>query len=99
LRPRARELADKRATLQLRCAVQRRAIAGEVSALETRLQSIDRIVRLARGTLLHPAAVAAGVIALIVIGRARGAGAMRLVSRGLLLIAAARRVMRLVKKL
>jgi hypothetical protein len=52
-----------------------------------------------RGTVLHPAVLAVGVVALTMIGRARGAGALRLISRGLLLVAAARRLMRLVKKL
>ena len=54
---------------------------------------------LVRGTLLHPAAVATGIVALIAIGRMRGAGALRLMSRGLLLFAAGRRLLRLVKKL
>jgi len=79
--------------------VQRRAVADEVRGVETRLQSVDRVVTLARSTVLHPVAVTAGVLALIVIGRARGAGALRLISRGLLLAAAARRLLRLVKKL
>jgi hypothetical protein len=96
---RSRELADRSAALRLRCAVQRRAISTEVRALETRLGSVDRAVLLARGTLLHPVAVTAGVVALIMIGRARGAGALRLISRGLLLAAAARRLLRLVKRL
>jgi hypothetical protein len=96
---RARELAERNATLRLRCAVQRRAVASEVRAVETRLESVDRAVVLVRGTLLHPVAVATGVAALILIGRMRGAGTLRVISRGLLLVAAARRLMRLVKKL
>ncbi len=95
---RGRELAERNATLRLRCAFQRRVVAGEVRAVETRLQSVDRIVTLARSTVLHPVAIAAGVIALVLIGRARGAGTLRLISRGLLLLAAARRVMLLAKK-
>jgi hypothetical protein len=96
---RAGELAERNAALRLRCAVQRRAVASEVRAVETRLQSVDRAVLLVRGTVLHPVALAAGIGALIVIGRARGAGVLRLISRGLLLVAAARRVLRVVKKL
>ena len=85
--------------LRLRAAVQRRAVADEVRGVETRLQSVDRVATLVRGTLLHPAALTAGVLALVIIGRARGAGTLRLISRGLLLAAAARRLLRLVKKL
>jgi hypothetical protein len=96
---RARELAERNATLRLRCAVQRRTVASEVSAIETRLQAVDRAVILVRDTVLHPAVLAIGGIALILIGRARGAGALRLISRGLLLAAAARRLLRLVKKI
>jgi hypothetical protein len=96
---RARELAQRNATLRLRCAVQRRAVASVVGAVETRLQSVDRAVILVRGTVLHAAVLAAGVVALIMIGRVRGAGTLRLISRGLLLVGAARRLTRLVKKI
>jgi hypothetical protein len=96
---RARELAQRNAMLRLRCAVQRRAVASGVHAVESRLQSVDRAVILVRGTVLHPAVLAVGVVALTIIGRARGAGTLRLISRGVLLVAAARRLMRLVKKL
>jgi len=96
---RARELAGRNAMLRLRCAVQRRAVAQEVWAIESRLQSVDRVVALARSAVLHPAVIAAGAVALVLIGRARGAGALRLISQGWLLVAAARRVLRLAKKL
>jgi hypothetical protein len=96
---RARELADRNARLRLRCAVQRRAVASDVRAVENRLESVDRAVIFARGTVLHPAVVATGVVALLVVARTRGAGTLRLISRGLLLVAAARRLLRLVKKL
>jgi hypothetical protein len=96
---REQELAERNARLRLRCAVQRRAVAGEVRAVETRLESVDRAVIFARGTVLHPAVLAMGIVALIVIGRTRGAGALRLISRGVLLVAAARRLLRLVKRL
>jgi hypothetical protein len=96
---RARALAERNATLRLRCAVQRRAVADGVQAVESRLQSVDRIVTMARGVVLHPAVIAVGVVGLALIGRARGAGALRLISRGMLLVAAARRVLRLAKRL
>ena len=70
-----------------------------MQAVESRLQSVDRIVTMARGVVLHPAVIAVGVVALVLIGRARGAGALRLISRGLLLVAAARRVLRVAKRL
>ena len=71
---RARALAERNATLRLRCAVQRRAVADGVQAVESRLQSVDRIVTLARGAVLHPAVIAVGGVGLALIGRARGAG-------------------------
>jgi hypothetical protein len=95
---RASELAERNAKLRLRCAVQRRAIADEAAAVESRLESVDRAVTWLRGTVLHPVAVATGVGLLIAIGRMRGAGLLRVMSRGLLLASAARRVLRLVKK-
>jgi hypothetical protein len=95
---RARELAERNAKLRLRCAVQRRAVADEVAGIERRLDSVDRAVVMVRGTLFHPAALAAGIGALILIGRRRGAGIVRIVSRGLLLAAASRRLLRLVKR-
>ncbi len=88
---RVRELVDKQTTLQLRAAVQRREIAREVDVVEARLRSVDRVAAMARKVALNPAAIAAGVIALVLIGRATG---FRFVGRGLLLATAARRIWR-----
>lgn len=88
---RVRELVDRQTTLQLRCAVQRREIAREVDLVEARLRSVDRVAAVARRVALNPAAIAAGVVALVLIGRVTG---FRFLSRGLLLATAARRLWR-----
>ncbi len=82
--------------LQLRCAVQRRELAQEFKSIEVRLQSVDRGVAFARGALLHPAGLVGGLIGLVVIWRTKG---FRLLGRGLLLAAAARRVLRIARRL
>jgi hypothetical protein len=92
---RVRELADRRGTLQLRCAAQRGALGREVSSIETRLRSVDRLVAIARGALLHPAVLAVGAATLFALGRRR---AWRALARGLLLAGAARRLFRAVRK-
>jgi hypothetical protein len=95
---RARELAERNATLRLRCAFQRRAVVSEVRAIEARLQPIDRALTFARGTVLQPIIIVTGIVGLVVVARLRGAGTFRLISRGLLLAAAARRFLRLLRK-
>jgi hypothetical protein len=91
---RVRQLAERQAELQVRCAAQRALVAAEVAAIEERFESVDRIARVARATLLHPAVIAGGVLAVLTVGRSRG---MRLVGRLYLLSTAARRLMRTVK--
>jgi hypothetical protein len=91
---RVRELVERQATLQLRCAVQRREIAREVSAVEARLRAVDRVAAVARRVALHPAALLAGVVALVVIARSSG---FRRIGRGLLLATAGRRLWRLAR--
>ena len=91
---RTRELADRQAELQLRCAAQRRAFAREVRGLETRVASMDRVASIARSTLLHPAVLVGGVAGLLMLGRAR---VFRLIGRGLVLATAARRLFRIVR--
>lgn len=88
---RVKELADREAALQLRCAAQRNAIAREVAAVETRLASVDRAAAVTRRVLTHPAAIIAGMLVLVLLGRAR---TFRLVGQGLLLANAARRLLR-----
>jgi hypothetical protein len=91
---RVNELAERQRRLQERCAAQRASIALEVAAVEERFASLDRLASLARSTLLHPAVIAGGIVALLTIGRLRG---MRLVGRVYLLATAARRLMQVVR--
>lgn len=89
---RARELAERRATLRLRCAVQRRAIASEVEFVEKRLATVDRVAGTARAVASHPAVVIVGVIAAIVLARTRG---VRVIGHALVLVGGVRRLVRL----
>ena len=89
---RARELAERRASLRLRCAVQRRAIANEVAFVEARLATVDRVAGAARSIVSHPAVIVAGVAASVVLARTRG---LRVLSHVLLLLSGARRLLRL----
>ena len=93
---RVKELAERQRRLQERSAAQRASIADEVAAIETRFAAVDRIAGLARSTLLHPAVIAGGIVALLTIGRMRG---IRLVGRVYLLATAARRLMQVVSAL
>lgn len=90
---RARELAERRATLRLRCAVQRRAIASEVRFVEERLATVDRVAGAARAVASHPAVVVVGVIVAIVLARTRG---VRVIGNALVLLAGVRRLFRLI---
>jgi hypothetical protein len=87
---RVRELAERQAELQLRCANQRALVAREIAALERRFETVDRAAGLARRVVLHPAVIVAGVVALLTIGRV---GGFRLLGRAVLLGAAARRLL------
>ena len=69
---RVRELAERQAVLQLRCAFQRRAVADEVRSIEARFDSVDRVVGLTRGILRNPVVSGGGIIALLMLGRMRG---------------------------
>lgn len=91
---RIRELGEREAELQLRCALQRRELAKEVSIVEHRLSSVDRVAQVTRSVVLNPVVVVAGIVGLIVLGRS---GSYRLLSRGVLLAAAARRGYNLAK--
>ena len=76
------ELAERRATLLLRAAVQRREVAREVEAAEARLQLVDHYLAVGRRIVLHPVVIASAVVVIAVIGRGR---AFRLLGRTLLL--------------
>ena len=93
---RVRELGDRRAALQLRCAAQRQAVAREVQGLTQRLRTVDRVAAVTRGALLHPAVVAVGMALMVAIGRSR---MWQLVGRGLVVAAGVRRLLRAAKKI
>jgi uncharacterized protein (DUF2336 family) len=76
------ELAERRATLQLQAAVQRREVAREFEALEARLRLTDHYLAIARRVVLHPVVIASAVVVIAVIGRGR---AFRMLGRTLLL--------------
>lgn len=91
---RVKELAEREARLQQRCAAQRASIAREVANIEGRFARIDRLVSVARDTLLHPAVIVGGIVALLTIRRSRG---MRLIGRVYLLTRAVRRLVNTAK--
>ena len=94
---RVKELVERE--LQLASSAARRSarsIACEMAAIEERFVAVDRMAGLARSTLLHPAVIAGGIVALLTIGRLRG---MRLVGRLYLLATAARRLVQIVRVL
>jgi hypothetical protein len=75
------ELAERRAMLLLRSAVQRREIAREFEALEARLRLTDHYLAVGRRIVLHPLVIASVVLVIAAIGRGR---AFQLVGRTLL---------------
>jgi hypothetical protein len=76
------ELAEQRAMLLLRSAMQRREVAREFEELEARLRLTDHYLAVARRIVLHPVVIASAVVVIAVIGRGR---AFRLLGRTLLL--------------
>jgi hypothetical protein len=93
---RVRELTEKQEVLQRRCAAQRASVAREVAGIEARFAGLDRAAGFAQSALLHPAVIGAGMLALLMLGRARG---VRLLGRALLLSMAARRLIGTLKRL
>jgi hypothetical protein len=91
---RVKELAVREARLRERCAAQRAIIGQEIAGIEARFERVDRVARVARATLLHPAVIVGGVVALFTIGRSRG---MRLVGRLYVLSTAVRRLVQTVR--
>lgn len=92
---RTRELAERRAKLQLRSAAQRREIAREARAVEGRLKSADRLLVIGRAVLGHPAVIAVGLVALLLLGRTR---ALRLAGQAVLLVSGMRGLLRSARK-
>ena len=93
---RLRELAERHAQLQSRCAAQRAAIAHEIASIENRFVAVDRGVAFVRSTLLNPAVLVAAAATLLFVGRLRGLG---LVGRVMLLATAARRLITVARRL
>jgi hypothetical protein len=88
---RGKELAQKLAELRERSAAQRDIIAREVSSIEARFSSVDRVVAVARRSVLRPSVLALGAVVLVLFGRAR---ALRLLARAWFVASTARRVLR-----
>jgi len=76
------ELAERRAALLLRAAVQRREVAREVTALQARLRLADHYLAIARRVLLHPVVIGSAVVVIALLGRGR---AFRVLGRTLML--------------
>jgi hypothetical protein len=91
---RVRELAERQAELQLRCAVERRVIAAELHSVEARLDRVDRAASTARTVLRNPAVIAGGIVALLMLGRV---GGFRLLGRAYLLMSATRRLVNTIR--
>lgn len=91
---RVRELVERQARLQQRCAAERAEVAGEIASIEARFAGVDRMASLAGKVLLHPVVLTGGTVALLTMGRARS---MRLVGRLFVLTTAARRLLTAVR--
>lgn len=92
---RVRELAQRQASLEWRCAEQRATVAREVAAIEERFRSTDRMAGLVR-TVLRPPVLVAAVATLLLYGRVRG---LRVFGRAVLFAMTARRLLRAVKSI
>jgi hypothetical protein len=88
---RVKQLAEREALLQQRCAAQRASITREIASIEARFERVDRI---ARTVLLHPIVIAGGIVALLTVGRMRG---MTLIGRLYLLSTAVRRLLQTIR--
>jgi len=93
---RVQELAERQAELQARCAAQRAVVAHEAASIEARFGTVDRVVVLARSTVLNPAVLVAAAVTVLVVGRMRGLG---LLGRVLLLGTAAQRLIVVARKI
>lgn len=85
-------LAQRRLALRAHCAVQRAELAGTVEEIRGRLGSIDRTLHVVRYYAARPVLIAGGIGLLAVVGPRR---LFRWVGRGLVLLTAGSRVMRL----
>ncbi len=64
---RAEQLANRRRTLQLRCALQRQEVAVLTRTIESKLSGVDRLLDIAGGLLRNPLVVAAGAVGVVLL--------------------------------
>jgi hypothetical protein len=86
---RARELAEKRAALQARCAAQRDELAALSYHLEMRLSRVDRAVYLVRRALSAPVLLGIAVVIGFMFGPRK---LIRLASRSAFMVSMVRRL-------
>lgn len=79
----------RRAELQVRCESQREILARHVGDIERRLQGTDSVLGSIRNVMTKPTVLAGGLALLLTIGRS---GWWSKLSRGVVLLATARRV-------
>lgn len=91
---RSRELAERRASLELRSAAQRAQLAELVNNVDTRLTAVDRGIDSARHFIRQPAVIIGSLVLAAVVGPKR---IVRYAGQGLLAVAAVRRLLRLVR--
>lgn len=88
------ELAQRRARLQEKAAAQRRQLGAHVGVIEARFSGVDRGFVKVRSWLSRPLVLASGAALLVGVGPHR---ALRLVGKAAVLLAAARRLVRLAR--
>jgi hypothetical protein len=91
---RSRDLERRRLALREQIAAERELLGAEIAAIENRLAVVDRVTTRARSLLNHPAILLVGVAAFALIGPSRILG---FVSRSVVLITAAKRVVKLLR--
>jgi len=91
---RSRELEERRLALRQQISAERDLVAAELGDIERRLSRVDRAVSGIRSFVHSPVAIVIGVAALALIGPSR---MLRLASRSVVVLTAARRVARLIR--
>lgn len=85
------ELAQRRAALLRRCAVQRLQLRYELAPIHARLAAIDRGLRLVQNLVTQPAVLVIGATVVLMLGRSR---VLRLLGGALAVLATVRRLRR-----